>query len=259
MINFGIENRAGKAAMTARVFENWTPASSPCPRCGVLVPSAQTPCPSCQTGQVVTSPVSAVATALQPSPAHADKTSLAWSGYSYPAPRRPARAWPVAVAVLLALITALAGFVIWQRHTRSSAAADPCLSQPPPGAPPAAVAYLKAVANATPGWDKIDHTLLQEQNITHRDDILAQVQVDAIFLRDVQAIHFPAQVAKDAQTFIKALQNYINFMTIAGANHGYLAANAATDFEVNEIRAEASRQLRIDLGIPPAPCSFRRP
>jgi hypothetical protein len=175
-------------------------------------------------------------------------------------PRSSSRRRVFAIVLILGLIAA-AVVVVWSRHSSGTNqhAADPCITAPPVGTAPAAVAYLNAVAAATPGWEKVDRSLQQEQGITHADDVLTQLQTDTSFLNALQGIDFPPEAADDAATFTQAVQTYLDVLTNAAADPSYLAQNASEDAQVNEARAEASGRLRTDLNLPASPCTFRRP
>ena len=269
--------------MTARAFENWTPESVSCPRCGVLLPGPDVVCSTCMrapddAGRQADHADQPAPGRPKPSPAASDHGLAGARVYAGPAgpgpapvapphsyllppiPRRSSPARRVLPALLVLAVVAVGVVLLWNRHRASTAAhADPCVTAIPVGAAPAAAAYLNAVAAATPGWEKVDQSLQHEQNITHADDVLAQLRTDTSYLNSLQSIDFPPQAADDAATFEAAVQTYLDFLTNAAADPSYLAQNASEDFQVNEARAEAAAHLRADLGLPPSSCTFRRP
>lgn len=166
--------------------------------------------------------------------------------------------------IFVAAPVAVAGVALIYRHLARPTAAAPaaagCPTTPAPAsASPAAIAYLQAVDGATPGWNKIDATLASENDITHHNDLLSEITVDTGFRDSLTQIAFPPQIAPDATALTDALDNYIQFLSTAALNHGYLAQHATDDYQLNEARSEASGQLRQDLGLPPSTCRYRRP
>ena len=179
------------------------------------------------------------------------------------APRRRVRVWAIAAAVPLVVVAAgiaVAGLGLINHHRAPLIVVAGCPTAPAPaGASPAAIAYLQAVERSTPGWNKIDATLASENDITHHDDLLSEITVDTGFRNSLTQIAFPPQVAPDATALTDALDSYIQFLSTAALNHGYLAQHATDDYQLNEARSEASGQLRQALGLPPSTCGYRRP
>ena len=142
-----------------------------------------------------------------------------------------------------------------------AAAAEPitCNAPPPPGASDAALAYLAAVDAATPAWQDLSTTLTHQGQVTHRDDLLAQVNADAPFLAALHAIDFPPEVAPTADQLILVIQVYDDFLTTAYNTDGYLARHLVEDGRLNMARAQSSARLRDELGVQTSTCSFNRP
>lgn len=134
-----------------------------------------------------------------------------------------------------------------------------CSPAAPAGASEAAVAYLAAVDAATPAWQAVDATLRSEGYVTHRDDLLSQVDADAPFLTALRAIDFPPAAAPAAQDLIAAVQAYDDFLTTAYDNEGYMAGHMNTDATLNDARAASSARLRDALGLPASSCVYNRP
>jgi hypothetical protein len=141
----------------------------------------------------------------------------------------------------------------------STAGQASCNTVPPKGASEAAKAYAAAVNAATPAWTAVDATIASEGNITHRNDLLSQVNADAPFLTALRAINFPPKAAPAAKDLIAAIQAYDDFLMTSYNNNGYMAKHVADDTNLNNNRAMSSSLLRDALGLPAAACSYRRP
>ena len=143
----------------------------------------------------------------------------------------------------------------------AAATAEPnsCNAPPPPGASDAALAYLAAVDAATPAWQDVSTTLTHQGQVTHRDDLLAQVNADAPFLRALRDIDFPPEAAPSAAQLILVIHAYDDFLTTAYNTDGYLASHLVEDGRLNATRAQSSARLRAALGVQPSTCSFNRP
>lgn len=172
----------------------------------------------------------------------------------------------LAILLAMSVLALLRGYLILHtagdsvsRQSASATALSLCSPPPQPGASPAASAYVRAIAAATPAWRNIDATLTAEGLMTHHDDLLNQINADAPFLTSLRAITFPAQTATAAQNLINAIQSYDDFLKTAFAHHGYFAQHSAEATKLNETRAEDSAGLRGMLSLPPSQCAFKRP
>jgi len=177
-----------------------------------------------------------------------------------PGPKPSSRPWRISA---IAIVMLAAGFltvrVIDGAHRSQQLAKRNCITPAPVGASPAALAYLHAIALATPGWQQIDATIASEGNVAHRDDLLAEITVDTGFRQALGTITFPPAIAPDAQALTGALDAYIALLGTGYADVGFLAQHRAENDQLIETRAEASRQLRQDLALPPPTCAFRIP
>ncbi|PVU83266.1 hypothetical protein DDP54_09980 [Cellulomonas sp. WB94] len=141
----------------------------------------------------------------------------------------------------------------------ATVAPSTCNAPPPPGASEAALAYLAAVDAATPAWQALSTTLTHQGQVTHRDDLLTQVNADAPFLTALREIDFPPDAAPYADKLVLAIQAYDDFLTTAYDTEGYLASHPDDDSRLNETRAQSSSRLRDVLGVQPSNCTFNRP
>jgi hypothetical protein len=131
---------------------------------------------------------------------------------------RPARAAAVITGASVLLVVlggctyTLPKYLAPTVRETSTAGQASCNTVPPKGASEAAKAYAAAVNAATPAWTAVDATIASEGNITHRNDLLSQVNADAPFLTALRAINFPPKAAPAAKDLIAAIQAYDDFL-----------------------------------------------
>lgn len=91
------------------------------------------------------------------------------------------------------------------------------------------------------------------------EDLQAQVDADAPFVRAVRAIDFPGPARPAATAFVLAVMKYDRFLvqTVQAGEFG--PSFQAVDDAVNAQRAQRSSELRDALGLDGSPCTLNRP
>lgn len=167
--------------MSVRAFQNWTPESSPCPRCGVLLPAAGTECRRCGAPAAASSAASSAASAATSAALPAAQPvadAPAWTaphGYQpsdYAVPQlpaefgvvRPARRGPrpalVAAVIAAVALVSFGGYELLGtgNHASSGSGALASGSTQPSTAPTAAgrlsLSAVPLSAADLPGWQR---------------------------------------------------------------------------------------------------------
>lgn len=160
-------------------------------------------------------------------------------------------------SAVVALVFALAG---WGGGTAASASTSWCgAEQPPAGASDAARAYVAAINASAPDWGALSDRIAQQELVMHLEDLQAQVDADAPFVRAVRAIDYSEQVQPVATAFVLAVMKYDQFLLQNVRRGEFSTSFSEVDAAVNDQRSLRSSQLRDALGLSSGVCAFNRP
>ena len=134
-----------------------------------------------------------------------------------------------------------------------------CVAPAPAGASEAAVAYVAAVAAATPGWAAVDEHIVGHSPLVYDIDLVAQVQADALFLTGLGATPLQAEAAPVIDDLAGAVLAYDDALTSASRDMAHYGDHLDGIKVLSQARADASARVRDALGLPASSCAFHRP
>jgi hypothetical protein len=162
-----------------------------------------------------------------------------------------------AVVAFFALAVVHVHFFAFSTGPADSAAS--CQESVPPGASPAAAAYLKALNTGYIGWTQVSRSLQAENGEVHLDDLKNEAATDASLILTVQTIKFSGPVAATAKQYIQVVNEYVSQLVTAVDHYGYYSSNHEQFTELGNARQALAQQMRQDLDLPAGKCTVLRP